>query len=273
MSAAQYGVSPCHGTEPGAAANDVPATSDSFMVHSYAKGPSAGAVLKQSHALADQIERVYLEGAARGAVSPRCVIVLHKTRAGYAAAVGPGAGQTSGRSLVQSRAGRVISRRIDVLVDEHNNAPALAHELTHILLGCHYGYQRIPRWADEGLALLFDTVEKQQRHDRDLSFALRSDTTLRVVELLALEGVSSPEQMSVFYGQSLSLVRYLVERESPAQFVSFLERSAEVGYDGALRESYGIEGVAQLERLWRRHAAASPALVRTASFAADASGE
>lgn len=159
------------------------------------------------------------------------------------------------------------------MVDDQNNAPALAHELTHILLGGHFGYQQIPRWADEGVALLFDTDEKQQRHHRDLSYAFRTNTTLRLVELLALEKISSNEQMSVFYGQSLSLVHFLIERESPAQFVSFLERSGEAGYDLALRESYGIEGVAQLEQLWRHQAANSSVGMRAASFAVDAAAE
>jgi hypothetical protein len=256
----------CRGSD--VATADVVAASGGFVVHSYRGGPSAGDVLQQALALADQIKRVYRANTGGHANLPRCAIVLHKSRASYAAAVGAGAAQTSGRSLVQSRGRRVVSRRIDLLVDEHNRAPALAHELTHILLAGHFGAQRIPRWADEGLALLFDADEKQQRHDRDLSCALNADAAIRLVELLALERVSSFEQMGVFYAQSLSLVRFLVERESPAQFVSFIERSGEVGYERALRELYAIEGVAQLERLWLQHATASPAVIRNTSFPA-----
>jgi hypothetical protein len=46
-------------------------------------------------------------------------------------------------------------------------------------------------------------------------------------------------------------VKCLVSRGTPAEFMHFLHTAASSGYDEALKIHYGIDGVAQLECLWR----------------------
>lgn len=238
------------------------AASESFVVRSYASGPDAQQLLARCRKLRREIEQAWLGDARKGPWRPRCEVVLHASRASYAAAVGRGSAQTTGSSLVEFSYGRPVLRRIDLLVDESNRTNALGHELSHMVLGVHFHGRRIPRWADEGIAVLADAAEKQTLHQRDLHDALQSGSALRLGDLLTLQQFSSSDQVAAFYGQSLSLVCFLAERESPERLVTFLERAMETGYDRALRDVYAIEGVAHLERLWRSEALASAARAR-----------
>jgi hypothetical protein len=68
-----------------------------------------------------------------------------------------------------------------------------------------------------------------------------------------MEQFTSPSEVAAFYGQSQSLVQFLIDRRSPSRFVQFLTSSIDQGYDRALREVYEIEDTRQLERLWQRY--------------------
>jgi Peptidase MA superfamily len=147
--------------------------------------------------------------------------------------------------------GRVLNRRIDLRLDRPDPlSHALPHELTHVVLADIMAKQRFPRWADEGMAMLADSVEKQQGHLKDLTRAVSNRTTFRLVELLALADYPEPNRQREFYAQSLSLVRYLVERESPERFRQFAQDCAANGYEKALQKHYAISNVAELERMW-----------------------
>lgn len=254
------------------ARDDVSAESENFAVRSFPGGPAAGEVLAECRRLRGELHDLLFGETAPPAWRPRCEVVLHADRRGYLAAVGRGGAQTMGSSLTQMSAGRLVRRRIDLLTDEQQSAPALAHELTHVVLAARFGGPP-PRWADEGLALLADSSHKQTLHHRDLAHALRTGTTLRMGELIALQQPRSPEQVGVFYGQSLSLVRFLLERDDSRRFADFLETVRSHGYDRALRAAYDIDGVVHLERLWRRHAETQAARPRVIPVSRITSGD
>lgn len=119
----------------------------------------------------------------------------------------------------------------------------------------------LPIWADEGMAVLADPAAKQQLHLRDLQRARRQHSERRLAELPADGNVPTCADAPPFYGQSLSLVKFLVDRKTPAEFVRFLHAAGELGYDAALRECYGLAGIAELERQWGQ-ATAGPLAVR-----------
>lgn len=201
---------------------------------------------------------------------PKCDIILHGTAAAYLRSV-PGGDQTVGSSLIDVENEAVVGRRIDIRADRPGwFEAALAHELTHMVLADLFPGSRVPAWADEGMAVLADPAAKQDGHLRDLWVAHSQRTSFRLVELLALEGYPQPERHAAFYGQSASLVQYLVERGSPEQFVRFVRSGAAVGYEQALRDTYRIDGVADLEHRWRQHFQAVGALaVRERRIAVD----
>jgi hypothetical protein len=190
------------------------------------------------------------EGSPEHFWSPKCDIVLHSTSDAYLRAV-PGGEQTVGCSLINTAEGRVVGRRIDIRADRPGwLKAALAHELTHIVLADRFPDGRLPAWADEGMAVLADPDAKQDAHHRDLHVARSQRTTFRLVELFALSGYPSANRQAAFYGQSASLVSFLVRRGTPAQFVRFVRTAADDGYEAAVRDVYGMQGVRDLERRW-----------------------
>jgi hypothetical protein len=210
-------------------------------------------------------------GAAGAAVwSPKCDIVLHASDASYSQAVGTGAAGTVASSLIDQQHGRIRQRRIDVrTTDAQWQVTALPHEMTHVVISDRFVGQRLPRWADEGLAILADPAQKQEGHLRDFQRAVAGRNTFRVVELLAMEEYPAAHRWAAFYGQSASLAQFLVRRGTPEQFVNFLHSSLEKGYETALRDTYRIASVAELERAWNSdltaaRAAGAPVPVRAA---------
>jgi len=208
--------------------------------------------VKAAEALKEKLARKWLGagGESNAIWRPKCDVILHTSLASYLQAV-PGGEQTVGSSLIEAERGRTVTRRIDIRADQPGwFAASLGHELTHVVLADAFPNGQVPHWADEGMAVLADPVRKQDAHFRDLRFAQGSRSALRLVELLALEGYPRPDQQAAFYGQSASIVRFLVERESPEKFTKFVRAAAKDGYERALKDGYRINGVRELELRW-----------------------
>lgn len=186
---------------------------------------------------------------------PRCHLVLHRTRHSYSAAVGRGSDATVGSSLITVDEDRITGRRIDLLCGSHPPTNALPHELTHVVLREKFVTDGVPRWADEGAAVLADPLAKRRRHLNDLEAASAGRSTFHVAELLTTIEYPQADRWGAYYGQSASLVGFLVRRKSHVRFVEFLEQASRNGYDEALEHCYGIADVRELDRLWRLHAA------------------
>lgn len=242
------------------------ASSDHFHVRSPADGPSAESVLKLCESLREELQQTWGGNDPPQSWQPKCQVVVHATRAAYLKIVGPGGSQTTGSSLIQLEAGKIVSRQIDLLLDSQGTVSALPHELTHVVLADRFGGRQPPQWLDEGIAMLADTRGKQLLHERDCRDAIAANQALPMAELLRLSEFTSAGQVAPFYGQSLSLVHMLATKDQPAKIVKFALEALDQGYDQALQKHYGIESVDELERLWRRHstshAASSQQLVK-----------
>lgn len=230
------------------------ASSTRFVVYSYCGGPNAKEVLGECEQLYEMLGRYWFGQAPDEPWPAPCYVVLHADRASY----GNGASNDAsvGRSSIRVVGGRIISRRIDLLVNEQGRPAALAHELSHILLADRWPNGPPPKWLDEGLALWADSPLKKTLHWRDCRAATMQGTAIGLKQLLTADNLTGNElPVVVFYGQSLALVTYLLENGPPEKVPAFAARARVVGYDCALRECYGIEGVADLERRWYRYVA------------------
>lgn len=233
------------------------ATGQSFFVQSFCGGPEPKEILAAADRIRETACRRWLAGDSKHAWRPRCEIVLHPGRESYLRSVGAAGQQTSGSSLIERRGDHITRRRIDLLVDATGRFSALPHELTHVVLADLFVGNTPPAWLDEGIATLADTEAKQARHQRDCRQALASGDALPLFKLFELDRLTSREQAAAFYGQSLSLVVFLSERRDPSRLLPFVRLAERVGYDEALRRDYSIDGVAQLQRLWRAGVVAS----------------
>jgi hypothetical protein len=212
---------------------------------------------RQCEALRDELAGKWFGGSARITNwNERCYVVFHPSEASYLREVGEGGRSTLGSSLVTTHAAnKIVARRIDLRGDVTEPLQAaLPHELTHVLMADAFAGGQLPRWADEGMAMQADPPEKLARHSRDLNEAMQRRSEFHVGELLAETNYPGGAQRAVFYGESASVVGFLIARRPPAEFVSFVRRAGSEGYDAALRDVYGIQDVGQLEHLWKSRA-------------------
>lgn len=228
------------------------ATSPNFVVIGRAATQDAKQVAELCERWRAKLQSYWLQ-APQANWSPRCEIVVHRTKQDYLAAVGRGGEATRGSSWIEFKQKEVSKRRIDLLGAGDLGLTALAHEMTHVIFADLFQGRQPPRWADEGAAMLADTLEKQQLHQRDLERAIASRYDFRAVELFALEQYPQSHRVPGFYGQSVSLAAFLARRDDPAKFVKFVERAIEYGHDRALQDVYGIVDTASLEAEWLAH--------------------
>ena len=228
------------------------AQTENFSVYSYDSTWLATDVGKLAEQRRAAIYEHWRGQDAAPSWNPKCVLVLHSSRQSYLAVVGRGGERTLGSSLLDVQRGTCRARRIDLLADKNNQITALAHELTHVVISDIFRGRRLPQWLDEGIAILADSHEKQLRHAEDWKEAKAAGTTFTAVGLANLEGYPAPSQFPAFYGGSASLTAFLARRGDSTKLLKFAELSLAGGYDKALRDAYQIEGLAELERLWRQ---------------------
>jgi hypothetical protein len=225
-----------------------------FRIHSFGGRQLDPQIADRCEAVRAQIAGNWFPADADQAWAPKCTLVLHGTRAGYRSAVGQMSDCTVASCTTQVASDAAIERRIDVCASEPGWLEYLPHEITHVMTIGRLTTGTFPRWADEGMALVADPANKRAAHGRDLQLSLGSGHQFRMVELLVLADYPSVDRLGIFYGQSLSVVDFLLDRGGKQKFVEFVKRSASGGYDSALRTTYGIANVAQLETLWLAHA-------------------
>jgi tetratricopeptide (TPR) repeat protein len=194
-------------------------------------------------------------GEAEVPWSPRCIIYLHPTVKGYMAAT-PAPAYSPGHSTISMDQERVVQRRVDLRCDESAMLTAtLPHEMTHIVLAGHFGRHLVPRWADEGMAVL---SESRERIDLLLSKlpGYRNDNTLfNVGELMRMPEYPEARLVGPFYAQAVSLVEFLCKKKDTQTFTRFLREGLEGGgYEAALQRHYGYRNFTELDREWRQHA-------------------
>jgi hypothetical protein len=159
-----------------------------------------------------------------------------------------------GFSTMTCNGNQVVSRRMNLRADHPLLVTAiLPHEVTHVVLADLFTEQQIPRWADEGLAVLAEPHAEQATRAAELQEPLEAG---RVFDLRKLMAMDYPEakEWSLYYAQSVSLTRYLVEQGSPEKFVQFVQNAQRDGTERALRGTYGIGGFAELQDKWTEYA-------------------
>lgn len=230
------------------------AESPSFVVVSHSGQHDARTTARVCECWRRSLHAHWCSDSDQAVWSPKCEIVIHPGCQSYLAVVGAGGTQTFASSWIEfGRDKKVSQRRIDLRGDGQLGIAALPHEMTHVLLADLLSGVQPPRWADEGMALLADTPNKQSLHERDLREGLRRGLAFSAAELVTTDTYPHPSRVPAFYGQSASLTSFLVTRNNPSKFIEFLRATQEHGYDQALQETYGIQSLRELERLWYAH--------------------
>lgn len=189
---------------------------------------------------------------------PRCDIYIYSTAAEYCKATGVPNG-SPGHSSFKTDGPRVLSRRIDLHCEDPKNmlGAVLPHEATHVVLAGQFGEQPIPRWADEGIAVLTEPRDKINRHLRNLARCREEIGLYTVKQLMQMSDYPEPRYITVFYAQSVSLVEFLAEKEGPETLTKFLRAAPKQGYETALKQFYGYKNFDELHQDWKSRAFAA----------------
>lgn len=201
---------------------------------------------------------VWLREDERRAWSSRAVVVVHRDATGYQQAMGLPGDRSVGCTTLQVGDAGVTFRRIDLRADAAAwQTSALAHEMTHLILADRFGQRSLPLWADEGLAMLSEPDATRLRRQETLANALRAGGALPLRDLLGRHDPPAARVRDVFYSESAAVTALLVDRATPATFLTFLDAAGTQGYDVALQNVYAIDGVSGLERLWDENSKAA----------------
>ncbi|MGO9814622.1 MAG: peptidase MA family metallohydrolase [Isosphaeraceae bacterium] len=217
-----------------------------------------------AEAVRTQQARRWGSSAARAPWSPRCDIYLYPTPKHFAQLTGQP--ETSpGFSTMAVNGNRIIARRVNLRADHPQLLAAiLPHEVTHVVLADMFTQQQIPRWADEGMAVLAEPPAEQASRASELTEPLREGRVFKLSELMAID-YPSAEAWTLYYAQSVSLTQFLVDQGSPEQFVGFVRSAQRKGVEIALRDSYQIDGFPELENRWQTFARRQAAAIATSS--------
>jgi hypothetical protein len=130
---------------------------------------------------------------------------------------------------------------------------AVPHELTHWVVGQitfnDYG-AGLPTWLDEGLAT-YGEGNLASIYQQALNLAIASN------QLISIRSLSSPfsavpEQAYISYGESNSIVTFLIQQYGKDKMIQLLEVFHQgASYDEALKQVYGFDQDG-LDSLWRQ---------------------
>jgi hypothetical protein len=127
-------------------------------------------------------------------------------------------------------------------------AKHLPHEVTHTVFATSFRGP-VPRWADEGGAMLAEDEEEQQWHQvRVRKFCGDPGWHIPLRRLLSMPDY--PKEIAAFYAESYALTRFLVERKDRPTFLAFVKQGMRDGWDKAAQAQYGFRGVEDLEQTW-----------------------
>jgi hypothetical protein len=193
-------------------------------------------------------------GAVLEPWNPKCELYLHATAQEYSRATGV-SGASPGHSTFHIESGRVLGRRVDLHCDDPGMLIAvLPHEATHVILAGNFGDHPVPRWADEGMAVLTEPRERIDRHLRNLPRHRQERQLFGIRQLVLMNDYPDPRYIGPFYAQSVSLVEFLSKEKGPEVFTHFLRDGLQEGYDAALHRHYGFQSFDELERRWVAYA-------------------
>jgi hypothetical protein len=131
-------------------------------------------------------------------------------------------------------------------------ASVLPHEITHTVFA-YYFKQPVPRWADEGGAVLSEDDIELDRHDKLTRQILNQGREIPLRSLLSLKDYPNGH-IECLYAEGFSMAYYLVNDRSNRQtFLKFVAYGMTYGWDTAAQTFYHHKNVEELEGAWLKH--------------------
>lgn len=132
----------------------------------------------------------------------------------------------------------------------------LPHEVAHVVLAVSLRHP-LPRWVDEGVALLSESQTQRTRQHMTVAQMLSSETLMPLNELFLVEEYPQDHrQLVCFYASSYSLTEFLVSQGGRQRLLEFARDGGRIGWEASLVRHYG-GSFDELESAWRERIALS----------------
>jgi hypothetical protein len=126
----------------------------------------------------------------------------------------------------------------------------LPHEITHTVFA-HYFHSPVPRWADEGGAVLSEDNLERSRHDAMVRQILSAGRGIPLRRLFAMRDYPrDPREIGSLYAQGYSVANFLVSTSSRQTFLAFVAQGMQHGWDNAVQATYHYRSVDELQQAW-----------------------
>jgi hypothetical protein len=168
-----------------------------------------------------------------------CPLTVHLTRGGAGGATSFNFinGQVWQRMDIEGPLDRVL-------------ASVLPHEITHTVFA-HYFRMPVPRWADEGGAVLSEDDLERGRHDQMVRQILAAGRAFPLNRLFNLRDY--PREVGNLYAEGYSVVDFLVTTKGRKVFLDFVAHGMQYGWDSAAKVHYRYQNVNEMESAWINH--------------------
>ncbi len=129
----------------------------------------------------------------------------------------------------------------------------LPHEVTHTVFA-HRFRTPVPRWADEGGAVLSEDDVEKSRHDSMVRQILNAGGAIKLARLFSLKDYPRDmRDVGALYAQGYSVADFLVGLSNRQTFLNFIHTGMQQGWDNAARSYYHFNSVSALEDAWLAH--------------------
>ena len=149
--------------------------------------------------------------------------------------------------------GEVVVSDTAVVADDAFALDILRHELSHIVMrrAVKGPFGGVPAWLEEGVAV-YGQSQPLADMTSALEAAIKSNRVFSIRSLSSASVGESDGNVGLFYGQSYSVVRFLIDEYGEAKFRDLLAAFREGNRtDDALMQVYGFDQDG-LENAWRR---------------------
>lgn len=126
----------------------------------------------------------------------------------------------------------------------------LPHEVTHTVFAYRFG-QPVPRWLDEGSAVMSEDDEERARHDRMCRDYLNQGRAIPLRTLASMR--EYPRDVMALYAEGYCVSNYLVGVGGRQRFLEFIRAGMASGWDNASKSLYGFQSIDDLEQQWLQH--------------------
>lgn len=165
------------------------------------------------------------------------------------------AGSSGGATRFDFDRGSILSITMDIEGSpDRLLASVLPHEVTHTVLA-YYFRMPVPRWADEGSAVLSEDDRERAVHEQTVRQILQMPG--RAIPLRRLFGLKDyprdPNHVMALYAQGYSVTNFLVSQSTRSVFLAFVAHGMQNNgnnWDAALQRHYRYRSVEELEGAW-----------------------